>query len=117
MTQPPSLRISELQDHVGQTATVRGWVTHVRSSGKVAFAVIRDGTGILQAVLVKSQVSPEVWAAFGELTTETSVSVTGEVKAEPRAPGGYEIGATNLSVIGPSPIDYPIQPKEHGIDF
>src|ERR1041385_9239932 len=113
----PTLRISELHDAVGQTATVRGWVTHVRSSGKVAFAVIRDGTGILQAVLVKSQVTPEVWAAFGELTTETSVSVTGEVKAEPRAPGGYEIGATDLRVIGPSPTDYPIQPKEHGVDF
>jgi asparaginyl-tRNA synthetase len=113
----PSLRIAELHDHVGKTATVRGWVTHVRSSGKVAFAVIRDGTGILQAVLVKSQVTPEVWAAFGELTTEASVSVTGEVKAEPRAPGGYEIGATSLSIIGASPIDYPIQPKEHGIDF
>src|SRR3954452_9035163 len=111
------LRIAELHDQVGKTATVRGWVTHVRSSGKVAFAVIRDGTGVLQAVLVKSQVTPEVWAAFAELTTETSVAVTGEVKAEPRAPGGYEVGATNLVIIGRSPIDYPIQPKEHGIDF
>src|SRR4051812_4123099 len=113
----PTLRIAELHDYTGQTATVRGWITHVRSSGKVAFAVIRDGTGILQAVLVKSQVTPEVWAAFSELTTETSVAVTGEVKAEPRAPGGYEVGATNLVIIGRSPIDYPIQPKEHGIDF
>src|SRR3954463_13964207 len=113
----PTLRISELHAHVGQTATVRGWVTHVRSSGKVAFAVIRDGTGVLQAVLVKSQVSPETWTRFGELTTEASVAVTGEVKADARAPGGYEIGATNLVVIGQSPIDYPIQPKEHGIDF
>jgi asparaginyl-tRNA synthetase len=113
----PSLRIADLHDHVGQTATVRGWVTHVRSSGKVAFAVIRDGTGVLQAVLVKSQVTPEVWATFADLTTETSVAVTGEVKADARAPGGYEIGATNLTIIGPSPIDYPIQPKEHGIDF
>src|SRR3954471_22336248 len=112
----PTLRISELHAHVRQTATGPGWVTHVRSSGKVAFAVIRDGTGVLQAVLVKSQVAPEVWAAFGELTTETSVSVTGEVKAEPRAPGGYEIGATDLRIIGSSPVDYPIQPKEHGID-
>src|SRR5947209_1462715 len=114
-TTPP--RISELKDHAGQTATVRGWVTHVRSSGKVAFAVIRDGTGILQAVLVKSQVTPDVWSRFAELTTETSVAVTGEVKADARAPGGYEIGATDLSIIGPSPLDYPIQPKEHGIDF
>jgi asparaginyl-tRNA synthetase len=113
----PSLRIAELHDHVGATATVRGWVTHVRSSGKVAFAVIRDGTGILQAVLVKAQVTPEVWSRFGELTTEASVSVTGEVKADARAPGGYEIGVTDLTIIGVSPLDYPIQPKEHGIDF
>jgi asparaginyl-tRNA synthetase len=112
-----TLRIADLHDQTGKPATVRGWVTHVRSSGKVAFAVIRDGTGILQAVLVKSQVTPEVWATFSELTTETSVAVTGEVKQEPRAPGGYEIGATDLKIIGASPVDYPIQPKEHGIDF
>src|ERR1700756_4250713 len=105
-------RISELPSNSGQAVRIRGWVTHVRSSGKVAFAVIRDGTGVLQAVLVKSQLSPETWARFGELTTETSVSVTGEVKAEPRAPGGFEIGATELAIIGGSPIDYPIQPKE-----
>jgi asparaginyl-tRNA synthetase len=110
-------RIAELHDHVGQTVTVRGWVTHVRSSGKVAFAVIRDGTGIMQAVFVKTQLPPEVWERFKELTLETSVHVTGEVRAEARAPGGFEMGVTGLTVIGASPIDYPIQPKEHGIDF
>jgi asparaginyl-tRNA synthetase len=83
----------------------------------VAFAVIRDGTGALQAVLVKAQVTPEVWARFAELSTETSVSVTGEVKADARAPGGFEIGTTDLTIVGGSPADYPIQPKEHGIDF
>jgi asparaginyl-tRNA synthetase len=113
----PSPRIADLSEVVGQSATVRGWVTHVRSSGKVAFAVIRDGTGIMQAVFVKTQLPPEVWARFAELTLETSVAVTGDVKAEPRAPGGFEIGVTDLTVIGPSPNDYPIQPKEHGIDF
>src|SRR5512135_658126 len=110
-------RIAALSDHVGQTVTVRGWVTHVRSSGKVAFAVIRDGTGIMQAVFVKTALPPESWERFKELTLETSVFVTGEVKAEPRAPGGYEISVTGLTIFGPSPIDYPIQPKEHGIDF
>ena len=110
-------RIAELRDHVGQTATVRGWVTHVRSSGKVAFAVIRDGTGIMQAVFVKTQLPPDIWERFKELTLETSVALTGEVRAEPRAPGGYEMGVTNLEVIGSSPLDYPIQPKEHGVDF
>jgi asparaginyl-tRNA synthetase len=102
---------------VGQQVTVRGWVAHVRSSGKVAFAVIRDGTGVMQAVLVKNQLSPDVWERFGTLTHETSVSVTGEVRAESRAPGGYEMGVQELEVLGASPIDYPIQPKEHGIDF
>src|ERR1700754_1480576 len=110
-------RISELRDLAGQTVTVRGWVTHVRSSGKVAFAVIRDGTGIMQSVFVKTQLAPEIWDRFKELTLETSVSLTGEVRAEPRAPGGFEMGVTNLDIIGASPIAYPIQPKEQGVDF
>jgi asparaginyl-tRNA synthetase len=110
-------RIANLSDHVGQTVTVRGWVTHVRSSGKVAFAVIRDGTGVMQAVFVKTQLPPEVWERFKELTLETSVYVTGEVRAEPRAPGGFEMGVVGLAIFGSSPPDYPIQPKEHGIDF
>ncbi len=110
-------RIAELKDHVGQTVTIRGWVTHVRSSGKVAFAVVRDGTGVMQSVFVKTQLPAEVWERFKELTLETSLAVTGEVRAEPRAPGGYEMGVTDLQIIGASPIDYPIQPKEHGIDF
>jgi asparaginyl-tRNA synthetase len=114
---PETSTISNLAQHVGSTATVRGWVSHLRSSGKIAFIVLRDGTGQLQSVLVKSQVAPEVWDLFPTLTQETSVSVTGEVRAETRAPGGYEMGVTGLEVLGASPIDYPIQPKEHGIDF
>src|ERR1041385_2248856 len=110
-------RIADLSSHVGQTVTVRGWVTHVRSSGKVAFAVIRDGTGIMQAVFVKTQLPVEVWDRFKELTLETSVYVTGEVRAEPRAPGGFELGVVGLTIFGSSPPDYPIQPKEHGIYF
>jgi len=96
---------------------VRGWVTHLRSSGKVAFIVMRDGTGTLQAVLVKSAVTPEVWSRFTELTQETSISITGEVRVDARAPGGVEVGVSNLEIVGSSPIDYPIQPKEHGVDF
>lgn len=110
-------RISELAPHAGESVTVRGWVTHMRSSGKVAFVVLRDGTGILQTVLVKNAVPPEVWDRFAHLTQETCIGVTGEVRADARAPGGFELGLSNLEVIGPSPIDYPIQPKEHGIDF
>jgi asparaginyl-tRNA synthetase len=116
MTAPYS-RISELPSHAGETVSVRGWVTHLRSSGKVAFVVLRDGTGLLQAVLVKSSVSPETWTRFGQLTQETSIEVEGEVRPDARAPGGFELAVNGLSIYGASPIDYPIQPKEHGIDF
>jgi asparaginyl-tRNA synthetase len=117
MTAIPYSRISELPSHSLQTVLVKGWVTHVRSSGKVAFIVIRDGTGLLQAVLVKNAVSPEAWERFGKLTQETSIEVEGEVRPDARAPGGFELGVKDLSIYGESPIDYPIQPKEHGIDF
>jgi asparaginyl-tRNA synthetase len=109
--------IAALPQAAGATVTVRGWVQHVRAQGKVAFATLRDGTGLVQCVFVKSQVPPEVWERFGTLTQETCVAVTGDVRLEPRAPGGAELGATALEVLGASPIDYPIQPKEHGVDF
>src|SRR5918998_2660145 len=112
-----AVRIAELRDHAGGTVRVRGWITHVRSSGKVAFAVIRDGTGIAQVVFVKTELPPEVWERFAHLTLETSVAVTGVVRQDRRAPGGYELAASNLEIVGPSPLDYPIQPKEHGVDF
>ncbi|HEY0243284.1 MAG TPA: asparagine--tRNA ligase [Gemmatimonadaceae bacterium] len=114
---PPYVRIAELSPHSGKTVRVRGWVTHLRSSGKVAFVVMRDGTGVLQCVLVKSSIPDEAWKRFSELTQETTIEVTGEVRPDKRAPGGFELGVSDLAVTGPSPIDYPIQPKEHGIDF
>ena len=110
-------RIDELSKHVGASVTVRGWVTHLRSSGKIAFIVLRDGTGLLQAVLVKNQLPAEVWDLFPTLTQESCVALTGEVRAEARAPGGHEITVSAAQLLGASPIDYPIQPKEHGIDF
>ena len=113
----PSTRISGLSSEVGKSVTVRGWITTVRSSGKVAFLVLRDGTGLLQCVLVKSAVTQDVWDRFAQLSLETSVAVTGDVRADARAPGGYELGVTDLAIVGTSPLDYPIQPKEHGIDF
>ncbi len=112
-----SVSISSLRGVVGQTATVRGWVTHIRSSGKVAFVVARDGSGVLQCVIVKSAVPAECWETFGRLTVEASISMTGEIRSDTRAPGGVEMGVTDLRLIGESPLDYPIQPKEHGIDF
>jgi asparaginyl-tRNA synthetase len=109
--------ISGLSTHVGTTVTVRGWVSHLRSSGKVAFIVMRDGSGHLQCVLVRSQLAPEHWERFSQLTQETCLAVTGEVRAEARAPGGFEMGVSALDVLGSSPVGYPIQPKEHGVDF
>ena len=114
---PPYVRIAELSPHAGQVVRVKGWVTHLRSSGKVAFIVMRDGSGILQCVLVKASVPPEAWERFAELTQETTIEVTGEVRPDKRAPGGFELGVADVAIMGTSPIDYPIQPKEHGIDF
>jgi asparaginyl-tRNA synthetase len=109
-------RIEELPSIVGETVTVRGWVMTTRSSGKIAFVALRDGTGYLQAVLSRKDVSTETWDAFGRLTQETSCAVTGVVQADARAPGGVELAATELVIVGPSP-DYPITPKEHGTAF
>jgi asparaginyl-tRNA synthetase len=117
MSSAPFVRIAELPAYAGQSVIIRAWVTHLRSSGKIAFAVLRDGTGICQAVFVKNQIPAEAWERFAQLTTETSVEIAGEVRLEPRSPGGAELGVTALTIIGASPIDYPIQPKEHGVDF
>ncbi len=113
---PDFHRIEALPQRVGETVTVRGWVMTTRSSGKIAFVVLRDGTGYLQAVLSKKDVSAAAWEAFGRLTQETSVAVTGAVRADPRAPGGVELTASDLTILGPS-VDFPITPKEHGTAF
>lgn len=110
------VEIKNLADHVDQSVTVRGWVQTTRGHGKVAFIVLRDGTGVVQCVLVQKQVPAEAWALMPELHLETSVAVTGSVRSEPRAPGGYELTVSAVQLLGPS-IDYPIQPKEHGTDF
>ena len=111
-----SARIVELSRHEGSSVTVRGWVTHTRSSGKIAFIVLRDGTGYLQAVLSKKEVSGAVWERFGSLTQETCVALIGTVQAEARAPGGFEMHLSDLLVLGSSP-DFPVQPKEHSTQF
>ena len=113
---PDAHRIEDLPKLVGQTVVVRGWVMTTRSSGKIAFAVLRDGTAYLQAVLSKKDVPDAAWEAFGKLTQETSVAVTGAVRADPRAPGGVELTASDLVILGAS-HDFPITPKEHGTAY
>jgi asparaginyl-tRNA synthetase len=112
----PPLWIRELPQATGRTVTVRGWVSTTRSSGKIGFLVLRDGTGFLQCVILRNEASADLWEEFGRLTQETSVEVEGSVRADPRAPGGVELGVTALRLLGESP-DFPISPKEHGTTF
>src|SRR3977135_3919605 len=113
---PDFHRIEELPLLAGQTVVTRGWVMTTRSSGKIGFVMVRDGTGYLQVVLSKKDVPETAWDAFGRLTQETSVEVTGPVRADARAPGGVELTAADLRILGPSQ-DFPITPKEHGTAF
>lgn len=108
--------ISELSKYEGQEISISGWIYHKRSSGKVRFIVIRDGSGYLQCVYFKGNVTPEVFELTDTLGQESSVTVKGIVKKTDKAPGGYEIDARDLEVISLSK-DYPITPKEHGIEF
>jgi len=112
----PAVDIASLARHTGQTVTLRGWVYHLRSSGKVRFLVLRDGSGLAQGVLVKGRLPEEDFQHFERLTLESAVRLEGLVRAEPRAPGGYELEVTRLIPVQIAP-DYPISPKEHGVAF
>ena len=113
---PEAQRIEALPALAGQPVVVRGWVMPTRSSGKIAFVSLRDGTGYLQVVVSKKDVPEPVWEALSTLTQETSVEVTGTVRADARAPGGVELTATDLRLLGTS-HEFPISPKEHGTAF
>ncbi len=110
-------RIARLRDHAGETVRVRGWVTHVRSSGKIAFVVVRDGSGIVQTVISRKEVDEASWTELARAVIESAVEITGVARQDDRAPGGVEVTVNTLRVTGDSSADYPIQPKEHGIDF
>lgn len=108
--------ISDLAKFVDQEVTLQGWLYNKRSSKKVKFLILRDGTGYLQCVTFIGNVSEEVFNLADSITQESSFRVTGKVKAEPRAVGGFELDVTNIELISDS-VDYPITPKEHGIEF
>jgi len=108
--------IKDLSEHVGKEITLRGWLYNKRSSGKVKFLILRDGTGYLQCIVFKGNVTSEVFELADSLNQEASFEVTGLVKEEPRAVGGYELDATDVKLISHSD-DYPISPKEHGVEF
>jgi asparaginyl-tRNA synthetase len=111
-----SQRIESLPALAGQTATVRGWTVTSRFSGKIGFVVLRDGTGYLQVVLSRNDLPADAWELGGKLTQEASVEVSGVVRADKRAPGGVELQASAVRLLGPS-ADFPISPKEHGTAF
>ena len=118
-TEAPVTTIREIGRHEGQSVTIRGWLYNLRESGKLLFPIFRDGSGLIQGVVAKQQVAPDLFDAIKGLTQESSVIVTGKVRADKRAPGGYELDVTGAQVVQRvNPDDpYPITPKEHGTDF
>jgi asparaginyl-tRNA synthetase len=108
--------IEDIASHAGQAVTVRGWLVNRRSSGKIHFLQIRDGSGFIQAVVSKAAVGEEVFGHADHLSQESAVVVHGNVRTDARAPGGFELDVTGLEVVSPA-HDYPITPKEHGVDF
>ncbi len=115
----PITTIAEIGMHEGQSVTIRGWLYNLRESGKLLFPQFRDGSGIIQGVVPKNAVPPEVFDAIKTLTQESSVIVEGKVRADKRAHGGYELDVANVQVVQrvPESSPYPITPKEHGTDF
>ena len=115
----PVATIAEIGKHDGQTVTIRGWLYNLRESGKLLFPIFRDGSGVIQGVVPKNAVTPETFDVLKGLTQESSVIVEGKVRADKRAPGGYELDVSNVQVLQKvSEADpYPITPKEHGVEF
>jgi len=117
--QAPIATISSLAQYEGQTVTLRGWLYNIRSSGKLLFPTFRDGTGTIQGIVPKAAVPEHVFSTIKDLQLESSIVVTGNVRADSRAPSGYELDVQDLKVISPVSADdpYPITLKEHGVDF
>ena len=111
--------IEDAGKHVGDEVTLWGWLHHKRSSGKIQFLMIRDGSGYIQGVLVKNAVAPEVFEAAEALTHESSVKVTGKIREDSRAPSGFEMDLSNVEAVQVVPKEdpFPITPKEHGVEF
>lgn len=108
--------IDKVGEFVGQAVTIRGWLYNKRSSGKIRFLLIRDGTGVIQSVVVKNELAPEAFSATEILTQESSLEVSGTVRADARAPGGFELQVSDMRIIQVAE-EYPISPKEHGPSF
>ena len=108
--------INQLAQHEGQEVVLKGWLYNMRSSGKILFPQLRDGTGVVQCVVLKNAVDPELWEAFKAMGQESAIAIKGTVRADSRAPSGFEIDVTGGEVLQ-AVHDYPITPKEHGTEF
>jgi asparaginyl-tRNA synthetase len=108
--------IEDIHKHEGQEVTLKGWLQNKRSSGKIQFLILRDGTGTIQGVISAKEVSPDVFQQFEKATQESALAVTGKVRADKRAPSGFELDVSNYEIISVAE-DYPITPKEHGTAF
>ena len=115
----PRITIADAGQHAGETVEIPGWLYNLRKSGKIAFPLLRDGTGIMQCVAVKNNLDEKLFESLKDLTQESSVIVRGKIRAEQRAPGGYEMDVEGAEVLQrvPESDPYPITPKEHGTDF
>lgn len=113
---PEHVYIQDIAKHLGQEIVMKGWLADKTDKGKLQFLRFRDGTGFLQAVVFQKDVSPQTFEAVKRLTQESSLILTGVPRAEPRAPGGYELAVTDVQVVHIA-AEYPITPKEHGIEF
>jgi len=113
------ITIGDASKHVGETVRIPGWLYNLRKSGKIVFPLLRDGTGLMQCVAVKSALPEAVFDTIKDLTQESSVVFTGKIRVDQRAPGGYEMDVENVDVLQhiPESDPYPISPKDHGVDF
>ena len=115
----PRVTVSDIGRHVGESVEIAGWLYNLRRSGKICFPQVRDGSGILQCVAVKSALPEELFESLKDLTQESSLIIRGKVRAEARAPGGFELDVESATIVQrvPESDPYPITPKDHGVDF
>jgi asparaginyl-tRNA synthetase len=116
VTTPTQTYIEDIAGHEGQHVILKGWLHNRRSSGKIHFLIVRDGTGLIQAVMSKAAVGDETFHRADHLGQESAIVLGGTVRADKRAPGGFELDVDQFEVVSES-VDYPITPKEHGVDY
>jgi asparaginyl-tRNA synthetase len=117
MMHPMRIKLEDIAKHTDQSVTIQGWLSDKSSKGKLAFLKIRDGSGFMQATVFKNDVSEETFELATHLAQESAIEITGTVRADARAPGGFELGVSAIKLVSSPTEEYPITPKEHGVEF